>query len=64
MTGERILRLPEVSERVGLSPATIYRHIRSGIFPQARKLGPKAIGWKEQAMLDWMDGCPERPQAS
>ncbi len=41
--GERILRLPAVCDRTGLSRATIYRrfgHMRV-------KLGPNSAGWLE-----------------
>lgn len=41
--GQRILRLPEVCDRTGLSRATIYRrfgHLRI-------KLGPNSAGWLE-----------------
>ncbi len=41
--GERILRLPSVMDKTGLSRATVYRrwgHLRI-------KMGPNAVGWIE-----------------
>ena len=35
----RILRLPEVLERTGLSRSTLFRRMRAGEFPQSVKLG-------------------------
>ena len=46
--GQRILRLPAVVERIGLSRATVYRrlgHLRI-------QLGPNSAGWLESD-IDW-----------
>ena len=45
--GDRVLRLPEVMDRVGLKRPTIYKRARAGTFPQPIKLGPNSSGWLE-----------------
>lgn len=51
---DRILRLPAVEARVGLSRATIYRRVAAGDFPRPVPLGGKAVGWRLSAVLRWM----------
>ncbi len=50
----RILRLPQVVERVGVRRATIYNMVREGRFPPARKLGPNAVGWASEDIEEWV----------
>ena len=48
--GQRILRLPAVVERIGLSRATVYRrlgHLRI-------QLGPNSAGWLESDIDGWI----------
>ena len=55
----RILRLPEVLERIGLKRSTLHRRRRVGEFPQPVKLGganSRAVGWFEGDVDAWMDG--------
>lgn len=51
---DRILRLPELIDTVGLSRRTIYRRMEAGKFPQSTKLGENAVGWRESEILVWM----------
>lgn len=44
---DRLLRLAEVVERVGLSIPTIYRRQRQGTFPRRERLGPCSVAWYE-----------------
>ena len=53
---ERLIRLPEVRQRVGLGRSTIYRLMEVGSFPRARKLGPRAIAWSECEIDSWIEG--------
>ena len=50
----RILRLPEVIDRVGLRRASIYQHIAAGSFPQQITLGVRAVGWLESEIDGWL----------
>ena len=51
-----ILKLASVVELTKLSPASIYRFIRKGYFPQPFKLGPRASGWYEAEITAWING--------
>ncbi len=43
----RILRLPEVEAKTGLSRETIFRGGREGWFPKSIKISLASIGWVE-----------------
>lgn len=58
MSRERMLRLPEVVERTGLSQTTLWRRERDGEFPKRRRLGPNAVGWMESEVNEWFRGLP------
>lgn len=51
---ERILRLPEVRTRTGLSRSAIYAKITQGRFPAPKKLGVKMVGWYESQIAQWI----------
>jgi len=50
----RILRLPEVINRVGLRRASIYQHMSAGSFPKSISLGLRAVGWVESEIDAWV----------
>ena len=50
----RILRLPEVLARTGLSRSTIYLRIEQGRFPRPVPLGGRAVGWIESEIDEWI----------
>lgn len=50
----RVLRMPAVMERTGLSRASIYRLIRADDFPVAIRLGSRAVGWRAQQIDEWI----------
>ena len=49
-----ILRLPAVKARTGLSRSTIYLRISRGEFPSPISLGPRAVGWVEAHVEEWL----------
>lgn len=49
-----ILRLPQVQQRIGLSRSTIYSMIKNGQFVQPIKLGPRAVGWLESDVEEFI----------
>jgi len=49
-----ILRLPEVINRTGLARSTIYQAITKGGFPSSIPLGPRAVGWLEHEIDEWI----------
>lgn len=51
---DRILRLPAVLDRTGLSRSTLYRKIQEGTFPKQIALGVRTAGWRESAVCMWM----------
>lgn len=57
---ESILRCPDVIERTGLSRSTIYEKMQRGDFPKPRQLGPRAVGWRESDINDWLEHLPVR----
>jgi prophage regulatory protein len=56
---DRLLRLPEVKNRTGLSRTTIYRRVTARTFPRPVSLGPKAIAWRESSINEWIEGLAE-----
>lgn len=57
---QRVLRLREVMDRVGLSRSTIYDRINKTsprydeTFPKPVKLGRSAVGWLESSVDHWI----------
>ncbi len=47
MTTQKILRLPQVKQRLALSRSTIYALIKDGKFKTPINLGARAVGWLE-----------------
>jgi len=50
----KILRLPMVLDRTGLSRSTVYLRISKGEFPKPVSLGARAVGWIETEVEDWI----------
>lgn len=50
----RILRLPDVKARTGLSRSSIYAYIKDGKFPQHIALGERSVGWYESEVDAWV----------
>lgn len=51
----RLLRLPEVMDRVGLRRSAIYQRMSEGRFPKCRSLGPKCSVWVEAEIDAWIN---------
>ena len=49
-----ILRLPSVKARTGLGRSTIYAYVASGDFPRPVPLGPRAVGWIQSEVEEWI----------
>jgi len=60
----KILRLPTVKEKSGLSRSTIYLRIKKGDFPKPISLGDRAVGWLEKDIEDWLEQKIKDSQAS
>lgn len=51
---DRLVRLPEVRDRTGLSTATIYRKVDSGDFPPKVRLSANVVAWYESDLDRWI----------
>ncbi|WP_105255375.1 AlpA family transcriptional regulator [Pseudoalteromonas sp. T1lg75] len=52
----KLIKLAEVKEITGLGRSTIYNFIKDGIFPKQVELGPRAVAWVEEEVLEWIEG--------
>jgi len=50
------LRRKQVETRTGLSRSMIYQYIKDGVFPKPMPLGPRAVGWLESEVSEWIAG--------
>lgn len=50
----RIMRLPQVLSYTGFGRAWIYELMKRGDFPQARKIGARAVGWDSLEVEAWI----------
>ncbi|MCP9823871.1 AlpA family transcriptional regulator [Synechococcus sp. EJ6-Ellesmere] len=50
----RLLRLPEVKAKVGLSRTAIYKLIAAGAFPRQISIGPRTVAWSQDDLEAWI----------
>ena len=50
----RILRMPAVEARTGLSRVTIQALVHDGTFPRPIRLSPRTVGWLESELNAWL----------
>lgn len=50
----RILRLPEVQSRTGLSRSSLYERMHEKTFPPSISLGGRNVGWLESEIEAWI----------
>jgi len=50
-----IIRFPIVKGRTGYSRSSIYAGMADGTFPAQIPLGPRAVGWDEAEIDDWIE---------
>lgn len=53
--GRRIIRKPEVRRLTSYSDTQIWRMEGDGTFPKRVQLGPMAVGWFEDEVLEWIE---------
>lgn len=56
MNQERLLRISEVQQRVGLGKSTIWLWIKQGQFPPGKKLSPSVTVWHESEINMFVTG--------
>ena len=50
----RIIRTEDLTRRLGLSRATIFRNVKAGRFPASIKISQRAIGWRIDDVEAWI----------
>lgn len=53
-TNQKIIRLPEVIEKTGISKSTIRNLELSKNFPPRLKISRRAVGWFEHEVDEWV----------
>jgi len=56
MDQERLLRITEVQQRVGIARSTIWLWIKQGRFPKGMKLSPSVTVWYEKEINLYVSG--------
>ena len=62
MESSRILRCPELLRITQLSKATIYRMVAKGTFPKQVRLAERAVGWRSEDVVRWLNSRPVAEQ--
>jgi prophage regulatory protein len=52
---EEVFRMPEVLQVTKLCRATIYNHVKAGLFPKPIKLNGRASGWLKSEVMSWIE---------
>ena len=55
---DRVLKINEVLEILKVSEPSLYRWIKSGLFPNQIQLGPNSVGWLESEVYEWLSTRP------
>jgi prophage regulatory protein len=50
----KLLRLPEVMARTGVSRSSLYLEITCGTFPKQILIGSRTVGWIEEEVEGWI----------
>jgi prophage regulatory protein len=50
----RMLRILDVSKRVGLGRSSIWKMVKEGHFPPPRRLSQRSVGWFELDIEQWL----------
>jgi prophage regulatory protein len=55
---EQILRIADVCKMLGIARSTIYLWQKTANFPYPRKLGDRAVGWRQADIDRWLESRP------
>ena len=50
-----LLRVPDLTEMLGVSRKTIWAWRRAGTFPEPIRLGDRLIAWRPEDIDDWLE---------
>ena len=53
-TGPRVLRIVEVSNRIGLGRSSVWQMVKEDQFPAPRRLSRRAVGWLDTQVDEWL----------
>jgi len=54
----RLIRMPALKAKTGLSRSTIHSLCSEDLFPRSRKIGHRAVAWIESEVDEWMEARP------
>lgn len=54
---DRVIRLQELKNKIGLSKSAIYNGVDKGTFPPPIKLGVRAVGWRLSSINAWIEAA-------
>ena len=54
----KLLRLPQVEEKIGLKRSQIYLLMKEGRFPKPLQLGPRSVAWRLDELDEWIEQLP------
>jgi prophage regulatory protein len=57
ISNKRIIRLPKVLDKTGISRSGIYNKIRAGEFCKPVVIGPRSVGWIEEEVDLYIQSC-------
>lgn len=63
-TENRILKLPHVQDKSGLSRSSIYAFIAQGKFPKPIQLGERSVGWLSSEVEEWIQSRISQREAA
>ena len=55
----KLIRLTELAKLISLSKSTIWRLVRAGRFPRAKRIAPHSVAWLESDVEAWMQAPEE-----
>lgn len=64
LSADRLLRLRQVIDLVGLGRDAIYTRVRQREFPPPVKLGLRASAWRASEVQEWINSRPRSTAAS
>ena len=56
----KILRVPQVLDRLGIGRSTLYEWMARDAFPRSIPLGERSIGWLESDVDEWIEARARR----
>ena len=55
---DRLLRIADVQEITGLSRASVYKKVASGLLPRPVRLSPRCVRWRASELQAFIEALP------